>query len=150
MAGLTPLRAIPASRAWGCRAASCASLRCTATIRCASRACHRSCAIAIRASCGAASTVSGRRPTSARKLLDGAHQARRVEPLLHDLFERAAIAPQMRAGARVPRVQAALEQPAAVAHAEPALHVLALGHQHEPALAYPGEAGFVDDVQAAL
>src|SRR3954469_2487235 len=150
MAAPTPPRVTPASPAWGCPAASCASLRCTPTTTCASRACPPSCAIAIRASSGAASMASGLRPTSLRKLLDGSHQARRVEPLLHDLLERAAITAHMRAGARIAGLKSALEQPGAEAHAEPAVHVLAFRHQHEPALAYSGETGFVDQVQTAL
>src|SRR6185295_5015683 len=143
MAAPTPPRATPASPASGYRAASRASRRCTVTTRCASRACRRSCAIATLAAalalarCGAASTASGRRPTSARKPLDGPDQARRVEPLLHHLLERAAVAPQVRAGTGVARMKATFQQPAAVAQPQAAVHVLALRHQHKATLADP-------------
>src|SRR4051794_13739177 len=112
MVARTPPPVTLASPAWVYRAALPASRPCTATTKCASHACPRSCAIATRAAhpelarCGAASTASGLEPTSARKLLDGAHQARRVEPLLHHLLERAAIAAQVGAGACVAGVKA--------------------------------------------
>src|SRR5688572_2186656 len=144
MAARSPRRATLGSPPWASPPASAASRRCIATTPYVPNASRPNSGIRTRpGGCGGRSTAPGLRETSSAELLDGGPQARRVQPLLDDLLEAATVAALVCSGAAIAGPITPLEQPGAEACAEARVDVLALGHEHEPALADAREAGLV-------